>query len=102
MQVLEDGRIRCRVRITGTYQGRGFNYVDPEGVNGRQFIEPDGDPSTFWWSEGNMSCDCNRAALLPPEWNVSRECGDEICIERIEPIDYDGPVLELNETQGVK
>lgn len=98
MQVLDDGRIRCRVRITGTYKGNAFEYTDPEDDEGSQFIWPNGDPSTFWWSEGNMACDCNRAKYLPEAWGVEDECGHEICIDRIEPVDYDGPVLELNET----
>ena len=98
MQKLDDGRINCRVKITGTYKGKPFEYIDPEGVEGSQYIWPDGDPSTFWWAEGNMACDCNRSYFLPEEWGVSNECGDEILIDTIVPVDYDGPSLELNET----
>jgi hypothetical protein len=95
MKRLKDGRVNCRVRITGTFQGEPFEYVDPEGHDGSQYIWPDGDPSTYWWSEGNFSCDCNRAEFVGVE---HMECGETICIDRIEPIDFDGPVLELNET----
>lgn len=99
MKVLEDGRIQCRVRITGTYKGQPFEYVDPEGEDGSQFIQPDGDPSTYWWSEGNFGCDCNRYYLLPEEWGVTDEnCGHMIKIDMIQPIDYDGPTLHLQES----
>lgn len=98
MEILEDGRVNCRVKIIGTYKGRPFEYVDPEGV-GSQFICPDGDPSTGWWTDGNMACDCNRSVFLPEEWGVEDVCGHEILIDRIEPIDYDAPPLILNESK---
>ena len=98
MKILEDGRINCRVKITGTYHGRPFEYIDPEGCYS-QFIWPNGDPSSLWWSEGGMRCDCARSYLLPEEWGIELDCGEEIMIDSIEPIDYNGPVLHLNESQ---
>ncbi len=95
MKALDDGRINCRVRITGTFQGKPFEYIDPEDSDGSQYIWPDGDPSTYWWAEGNFSCDCNRWDFVGDE---EMECGETICIDQIEPIDYDGPILFLDET----
>ncbi len=95
MKVLEDGSINCRVKITGTFHGKPFEYVDPEGSEGSQYVWPNGDPSTFWWAEGNLSCDCNRARFIGDE---EMKCGNTIHIDEIEPIDYDGPILFLNET----
>ena len=48
---------------------------------------PWGDGSYYWWTEGNMSCDCNRhmsflraggpGPVDDPHWNdVDRDCGD--------------------------
>lgn len=99
MEVLDDGRIVCRVRISGSYQGRPFTYTDPPESKGSQYIWKDGDPSRYWWTEGNFGCDCNRSRFLPEDWNVPESCGEEILINKIEPIDHDGPVLELNEEQ---
>lgn len=33
---------------------------------------PWGESSEFWWTEGNMSCDCNR------QWDFERAGGDPI------------------------
>lgn len=131
MRVLDDGRIECRVRIRGTFRGEPFEYVDPDGQDvdgdeqhGSQFIWPAGvvsdiengpDPSTWWWSEGNMGCDCNRDYLLPehmrkllPKRSNSPDedgclCGHEILIDSIEPVECGPngerlPSLFLNET----
>jgi hypothetical protein len=97
MRVLEEGRIVCRVRITGSYKGRPFVYTDPIGSDGSQYIWKSGDPSTYWWKVGNFSCDCNRRQFVPKDWDVPEGCGKNILINKIQPIDYDGPVLELNE-----
>ena len=99
MKFLKDGRIQCRCRIVGSYRGHPFEFVDAEDSDGSQFIQADGDPSTWWWTEGNFGCDCNRSTFLPYAWGVPDDCGHEIKIDRIEPIDYPGPVLELNESQ---
>ncbi len=95
MVILDDGRIQCRVKITGTFRGKPFEYIDPEDSGGSQYIWPDGDPSTFWWTDGNYSCDCNRWRFAGVE---ELDCGEEICIDKIEPIDYDAEPLVLNET----
>ena len=101
MKVLDDGRVNCRVKIIGTFHNQKFEYIDPEGVEGSQYIWPDGDPSTCWWTDGNYSCDCNRAKFVGLD---NMPCGETINLEIIKPIDFDGPTLVLNETkltQGV-
>jgi hypothetical protein len=95
MKILDDGRVRCRVKITGTFKGKPFEYIDPENTDGSQFYHQDGDPSTFWWTYGNYACDCNRAQFVGL---AGLECGGTINIDKIEPIDHDGETLELNET----
>lgn len=101
MKVLDDGRVQCRVKIVGTCLDTGevFEYIDPEDSEGSQFYWPNGDPSTFWWSEGNMSCDCNRGLFVGID---DKGCGSTICIDTIEAIDFDGKILELNETSKRK
>lgn len=99
MKVLKDGRINCRVKITGTYLGKTFTYTDPEGTDGSPYYWPDGDPSIYWWSEGNFSCDCNRCEFIGIK---NMECGDLIFIDRIEPVDYpEGESLILNESINI-
>lgn len=100
-RVLPDGRINCRVRIEGEYQGKPFTYIDPLGCEGSQYIWPadeEGniDPSSFWWSEGNMACDCNRRMFLPPEVEatVPDGCGHKIRINHIVPLDSRLPEFE--------
>ena len=95
MKILDDGRINCRVKITGTFKGQPFEYTDPESTPGSQFYDRDGDPSRFWWAEGNFSCDCNRGQFVGLD---EMECGETINIDKIEPIDFDGKTLELNES----
>ncbi len=102
--LLPDRRVNCRVRIEGSYRGEPFVYVDPPGV-ASQFVWLDGvfnrdpgnpmDPSTYWWSEGNYCCDCNRASFLPggPEL----PCGETIRIDRIVPLDPRLPELNPDE-----
>lgn len=100
-----DGIKQCRVKITGTYKGKPFVYIDPEDSQGSQFISADNDPSTFWWTDGNYSCDCNRSRFVPldmiEEEKVGR-CGDEIYIDTVEPLDNRLPMLVLNESKGSK
>jgi len=92
---------RCRVTIKGTFRGEPFEYTDPEGAPGSQFIWSDGDPSTYWWQEGNMACDCNRARFVPSLADVADDypCGAEILIDSIVPLDPDLPALILNESE---
>jgi hypothetical protein len=96
---LPDGRVRCRARIRGRYQGKDFDWIDPETSKGSQFIQKDGDPSTAWWIEGNMGCDCNRAEFVGKK---DLPCGTEICIVTVECVDYNGPTLRLNEVKNVR
>lgn len=102
---LKDGRIQCRVKITGTWNGKLWEFTDPENMSGSQFIHPDGDTSEFWWSEGNMSCDCNRIHFIPWATDTDRDgvgCGDYILIDSIVPIDPSLPSLYLNESANSK
>lgn len=105
MKVLKDGRIQVRVKITGTFEGKPWEYTDPTDDEGSQYIWPNGDPSTYWWSEGNMACDCNRRHYAHPGKDLAADadnpCGDTISIDRIEPVEgEDLPTLVLNETTG--
>lgn len=98
--VLEDGVINCQVRIEGTYKGVSFVYTD-EGEDRSQFIWPEDEDgnvnlSEFWWSEGNYGCDCNRCSFLPG--NVKLDCGHEIRIDKIIPLDPRLPELNLFES----
>lgn len=92
--LLDDGRIQCRVVIKGFYNGKPFTYTDPEGQDGTQFIWPDGDPSEFWWSEGNMSCGCNRGRFAGV---AGANCHTEVYINTITPLDPALPSLVLDE-----
>lgn len=119
MTTLKDGTVQCRVKITGTFRGIPFEYIDPPDYDGSQFLWSDGDKSFYWWSYGNMACDCNRVKFLPEELkplilkrtseNYADEpfvddplCGYEILIDRIEPIDFPEEVLILDETAREK
>lgn len=103
MKLLDDGkRIRCRVRIEGTFLGMPWFYEDPQDSDGSQVIwVEENDPSDFWWREGNMACDCNRYEFLPGNLQAihSGDCGHEIMIDTIIPIEGERlPVLYLNES----
>lgn len=91
------GQHQYRVRVIGTYEGNPFTYEDPPECKGSSFVHNRGDlidPSSFWWSGGNMSCDCNRDSFV----GKSLECGDDVKVERVEPIDENWPTLILNES----
>lgn len=92
--VIRNGIINCRVTITGTYKGKTFTYIDAEGEPGSQFIHAGNDPSTFWWSEGNFACDCNRGQFV----GLDLPCGDAVLIDSIVPLDPSLPSLFLNES----
>lgn len=102
---LSDGCINCRVRIEGTYLGKPWVYVDPPEKRS-QFVWPADefghrDPSVAWWTEGNMSCDCNRQAFLPAEMRPTEKMacsGETILIDRIVPLDPTLPELSLLES----
>ena len=91
--------IKCRAKINGTYKGRPFEYIDPKG-KGCAYYSQSGSPNRFWWEEGNGSCDCNRCWMLPEGlYEADLDvCSEDIMIDTIEPIDYDGETLVLNET----
>lgn len=66
--------------------------------------------SVFWWTEGNMSCDCNRAlewqrATAPPPpddpfWNnFERECGHG-AFTAIHAVLEDGTIVPLDKQEG--
>ncbi len=108
--------IQCKVEIKGTFRGRAFVYRD-EGSDASQFFHHDEngnlDAGDYWWRDGNMSCDCNRACFLPEEMRNELErssaneeayaCGEEIRIDSIVPIERgpggeELPALYLNES----
>lgn len=53
-----------------------------------------GDYSVFWWTEGNGSCDCNRALAFEPEVDeeLEKKFGEHFCYgtERFIAIDVHG------------
>lgn len=108
-RLLDDGQIKCRVRIHGSYLGISFVHEDDEDPGDwSQYIWPENtedEISGYWWSEGNMSCDCNRHRFLPEYLQAmhnEEKCGEEIYIDRIVPFDKCLPVLELNESHGIE
>lgn len=98
----ESERIVCRVRIHGSYNGVEFVYEDDEETFSQFIWTKDNDPSEFWWSDGNYSCDCNRRNFLPEHLKITLPddtCGCRILIEKIVPIDESLPELYINETE---
>lgn len=42
------------------------------------FIDvPWDESSLYWWTEGNMSCDCNRSIIFNDWIDMNFECGEE-------------------------
>ncbi len=77
-------RVTCRIRnnATGEIRERAEECVweDENGWND----EPG--PSTFWWSDGNMACDCNRSTLFHGEEDHDDSCTDNrYAIELVNP-----------------
>lgn len=105
-----------RVKIIGTYKGKFWEYIDPPNragtafafAPGEYFDNEDWEPSEFWFSQGNFSCDCNRSRLLPADMQKDFDpdnimCTETIMIDRIEPIEqpiagFAIPPIVLNET----
>lgn len=107
MHIIDKGtdseRIVCRVMIIGTYKGEMFVYQDGPDNEGSQYywVKDNMDPSTFWWTDGNMACDCNRSAFLPEHLYKLHGggCGHEIKFDRIIPIEGENlPILILDES----
>jgi hypothetical protein len=97
---MSENSIPYRARITGAYKGVLFVFEDPEHLYSNYFWKGENDPSEFWWSDGNMACDCNRSRFLPEGLfrDIRDKCGEDIQIEYIEPIEDKAiPVLFLNE-----
>lgn len=103
---MEDGGVlRCRVKIEGEYKGEKWTHEDGEDWREwSQFIN-DGDPSAYWWEDGNMSCDCNRYGFLPEHLRPLVDPdghGHEIIINKIIPFDSCLPTLELDNSWHVQ
>lgn len=91
------GQHQYRVRVIGTYKGDSFTYEDPPDSKGDSFVWNNGgiiDPSSFWWSGGNIGCDCNRCEYV----GQSLECGDQVKVDIVEPLDENWPTLILGES----
>jgi hypothetical protein len=87
--------LRSRLQIIGVFEGEKFEYRTPDA-----WPLPDGGLSEdeFWWSEGNMSCDCNRCVFVGFEIN-DWECSEgRVLIDRIEALDFECEPLILNES----
>jgi hypothetical protein len=81
-----------RGRITGTYEGRPFLYVDPPEA-ASVLLDPDGTIDSYWWEEGNMACDCNRGVFV----GRRLDCGETIRLTRVEVLGHPDVYLELHE-----
>ena len=97
-----------RIKIVGSFDGTGFTYEDKPGMaNG--FWHPEfNDPSSYWWKEGNMACDCSRFRFLPDDMKSRltpeemTTCGCRIIIKTISSVDNpDIPTMELNEQEDI-
>jgi hypothetical protein len=69
-------RVVCRIRnnATGEIRERQEECVWDEtedGWTGKMI-----GPSTFWWSDGNMACDCNRSTLFHGAEDHDDSCSD--------------------------
>ncbi|MCP3685358.1 MAG: hypothetical protein GY861_22130 [bacterium] len=114
MKEIDSDRIQVRVRIEGTYDYgdfmnyKPFVYEDSSIEEGSQFyFKPHTDnndtdkfkPYEYWWTDGNMGCDCNRCKFVRID---DLKCGDTIYIDRVISLEtYKGielPILELNES----
>jgi len=87
-----------RARIHGSYNGNKFVYEDRESEVGSLWLST---LAEYVWTDGNDSCDCNRAHLVGKE---SLPCGETVRIEKIEPIDPQWNMwsLYLNEDASVR
>ncbi len=98
MKVVDKNRVQIRVRIEGSFQGKPWVYEDPIDSDGSQFIWLDAETedeknSAFWWREGNMCCDCNRHTFMSNTEMDFGECGHEIKIHKIIPLEGDFTTL---------
>lgn len=94
-----------RVKITGTYRGQSWEYIDSPDGEGSAFVYAPGEyfgneewlPGDYWFSEGNFSCDCNRGRFVfGDKYDCDNaQCGREINIDRIEPIEQPIPGVVL-------
>lgn len=95
MKLIEQGttseRIIAKCRIHGEYLGVPFEF-DSENY---YWTHDNNDPSTRWWVDGNMACDCNRVNFLPTELRSQHygQCGHEIILTKIVPLEGDLPTL---------
>lgn len=99
MKKIDNNRVQCRVVIKGEYNGEAFTYTDPEDSDGSQFIWlEDNDPSSYWWNNGNMGCDCNRISFMPKHLQDLHggECGHTIKLFSVTPIEEGLPELIID------
>jgi hypothetical protein len=100
MKVIDKDRVQCRVVIEGEFNGEKFTYTDTENSDGSQFIWlEENDPSTYWWTEGNYACDCNRVEFLPAHLKDLHdgECGHRIKLFSVTPIEKELPTLIIEQ-----
>ena len=80
-------------------------YTDPEGSRGSQIIYPpdpddefDDPLSRYWWCEGNMSNDRNRARFVGMDMDDFPPGSYDIFIDFVQPVDPGLPTLVLLES----
>ena len=70
---------------------------------GKTAIASDTDRSVFWWSEGNGSCDCNRALCIGEDVvnELEEQFGTNVCCgcTRIVAIDVHGDLEGLTKEE---
>lgn len=98
MKRIDTNRVQVRCRIEGSYNGKPWIYEDSIDSDGSQFIwenaETDDEKcSGYWWREGNMACDCNRHTFFTNKEMNFGECGHQIKIHKIIPLEGDYPTL---------
>lgn len=91
-------RIHWRDKLTGA---TGVYTEEPSSHGSLWTTDDDYDDliSVFQWSDGNYSCDCNRAILFLGTDYENAECGDSrFTILKLEALaqDADGPATDLN------
>lgn len=83
--------------------GENWVYEDDKNSNGNYtYWVKEKEANQYIWADGNNSCDCNRYRFLPLHLQEkhSSECGTDIFIDKIIPLEGEGlPTMELNETE---
>jgi|SRR6185436_3532458 len=81
--------IRVRIRRNADGVERVVEMTEPPGFGEQEWGGRD-----YMWSEGNYSCDCNRAGFFAEAageaWMGDGKCGDGVAYTVVEILDADG------------